>query len=105
MKIYFRRILYIPLAFLYAFYLSIEPFLPWTFLRFIFTFGKNNFPLKKIFFIQNLVQSLFGAVRQVDPAKEIDDYCAYFDNQYGTRHPAFYRGRLSQVSLIVKKAD
>jgi hypothetical protein len=28
--------------YLYAFYLKIEPFLPWTILRFLFTFGKNS---------------------------------------------------------------
>jgi hypothetical protein len=56
-------------------------------------------------FFKNLVQSLIWNGRPVDPSIEIDDYCAYFDNQYGTRHPAFYRGRLSQVIFIHYIAD
>jgi FAS-associated factor 2 len=75
------QILYVPLMYLYAFYLKIEPFLPWTILRFLFSF----------------VQSLVWSGRPIDPAKEIDDYRVYFDNQYGTRHPVFYRGKLSQA--------
>ncbi len=98
----FRQILRAPLTFLYFLYLKIEAFLPWTFLRFIFSFSKTKTCEKKtnfivfIFFL-NLVQSLVWSTREIDPLREIDDYCLYFDNQYGTRHPAFYRGKLSRV--------
>ena len=103
----FRRILYVPLAFLYAFYLQIEPFLPWTILRFIFSFSKNS--STKTLFIRfcsfgNLVRTLFSSGAPVDPAKEIDDYCTYIDQQYETRHPPFYRGRLSQVCWLTRSA-
>jgi len=75
------RILRMPLTFLYVLYLKIEPFLPWTLIHFVFSF----------------VRSLIWSFRPTDPSREIDDYCAYFDNQYGTSHPAFYHGRLSQA--------
>lgn len=75
------QILAMPLMFLYAFYLRIEPFLPWTVLRFIFSF----------------FQSLVSNATPVDPIREIEDYCLYFDNQYDPNHPPFYRGRLSQA--------
>jgi len=45
-----------------------------------------------------LVQSLVSSATPVDPLREIEDYCRYFDNQYGSDHPAFYRGRLQQVN-------
>jgi hypothetical protein len=89
--------LLLPLTFLYAFYLKIEPILPWTIIRFIYSFCKNEnhkrFLLLIIFF---LVQSLLW-VGPVDPIRQIDDYCTSFDNQYGTNHPAFYRGKLYQA--------
>ncbi|CAF3650727.1 unnamed protein product [Adineta steineri] len=75
------RILHIPLSFLYAFYRQIEPFIPWPIIHFVTSF----------------IRSLFFGGRSVDPITEITDYCNYFDNQYGTRHPAFYRGTLSQA--------
>lgn len=75
------RILAVPLMFLYAFYLKIEPFLPWTVLRFIFSF----------------FQSLVSSTTPIDPLRQIEDYCLYFDNQYGPNHPPFYRGRLHQA--------
>jgi len=95
----FRRILHIPLSFLYAFYLQIEQFIPWTVIRFFVSFGKKQEKHKSLihFLFLNLVQSLIWPGRPVDPLTEIEDYCVYFDNQYGTNHPAFYRGRLSQV--------
>ncbi|CAF0941465.1 unnamed protein product [Rotaria sp. Silwood1] len=75
------RILRIPLTFLYAFYLKIEPFIPWTVIRVIFSF----------------VKSLVWGGRPIDPINEIDEYCTYFDNQYGPNHPPFYRGKFSQA--------
>ncbi|CAF0853207.1 unnamed protein product [Adineta ricciae] len=75
------RLLRLPLAFLYAFYLQIEPYIPWSILRILGSF----------------VQSLLWSPAPTDPLVEIDDYCTYFDNQYGTEHPAFYRGKLSQA--------
>ncbi|CAF3630180.1 unnamed protein product [Rotaria sordida] len=81
------RILRIPLSFLYAFYLKIEPFIPWTIIRFIFSF----------------VHSLVWSGRPIDPIREIDDYCTYFDNQYGPNHPPFYRGKLSQALLDAQR--
>jgi hypothetical protein len=32
-----------------------------------------------------------------NPLNEIENYCTDFNNRYGTRHPTFYRGKLSQV--------
>lgn len=88
--------------FLYAFYLKIEPFLPWTILRFIFSF-RNSFSPKEIFFFKPfpnlIVQSLVWSAPAPDPLREIEDYCLYFDNQYGPNHPPFYRGRLLQVGV------
>ncbi|CAF3044055.1 unnamed protein product [Rotaria sp. Silwood2] len=77
----FLRILLIPLSFVYAFYTKIERFIPWTVIRFIFSF----------------VQSLVWSGRPIDPVREIDEYCTYFDNQYGPNHPPFYRGKLSHA--------
>ncbi|CAF3095044.1 unnamed protein product [Rotaria socialis] len=81
------RILRMPLSFLYAFYLKLEPFVPWTVIRVIFSF----------------VQSLVWGGRSVDPITEIDEYCTYFDNQYNANHSPFYRGKLSQALLDAQR--
>ncbi|UJR30964.1 hypothetical protein I4U23_018476 [Adineta vaga] len=81
------RLLRLPLAFLYAFYLQIEPFIPWGILHFIASF----------------FHSLLWGGRPIDPVVEIDDYCTYFDNQYGRQHPAFYRGKLNQALVDAQR--
>lgn len=43
---------------------------------------------------------MIAGVQPADPLKEIDDYCAYFNQKYGRDHPAFYRGRLQQVNRV-----
>ncbi|CAF1137917.1 unnamed protein product [Didymodactylos carnosus] len=78
----FRR----PLTLLYSMYIKVQPFLPWTLIRIVCSF----------------VRSFWGEAL-ADPLQELQDYCTYFDNQYGTRHTAFYRGKLSQALQDAKR--
>ena len=51
----------------------------------------------KFYLILFVVRSLFWRQPPSDPLKEIEDYCTYFNNRYGTQHPIFSLGSLSQV--------
>ncbi|CAF0794463.1 unnamed protein product [Didymodactylos carnosus] len=79
------QILRTPLQFLYATFIKVQSFFPWTVIRLVCSF----------------VQSLFWAER--DPVQELQDYYTYFDNQYDSRHPVFYRGKFSQALQDAKK--
>ncbi|CAF0850601.1 unnamed protein product [Rotaria sp. Silwood1] len=70
-----------PLSFLYTFYLKFQPFLPVNIVRVAFSFFR----------------SLLWKEPPRDPLSEIENYCTYFNKKYGTRHPTFYRGTLSQA--------
>ena len=92
-----RSLLRIVLSFFYAIYLKIQPFLPWTLIQIFGSFCKSTSVFARDA-PSGLVRSLVWTGRPTDPANEIDEYCTYFDDRYGARHPAFYRGRLTQVS-------
>ncbi|UJR15674.1 hypothetical protein I4U23_002608 [Adineta vaga] len=78
---YVLRLFRAPLSFLYTFYLKLQPFLPWRFVRDAFSF----------------IRSLFWIQPQRDSLAEIQDYCTYFNTKFGTNHPTFYQGKLSQA--------
>ncbi|CAF1105530.1 unnamed protein product, partial [Rotaria sordida] len=70
-----------PLSFLYSFYLKFQPFLPVRIVRVVFSFFR----------------SLLWKEPPRDPLSEIENYYTYFNKKYGTKHPTFYRGSLSQA--------
>ncbi len=84
--------------------MKLQPFLPWSIVRVAFTFckkKKRNLFKKKMILNCFLVRSfLWSKPPPPNPVNEIEDYCTYFNNKYGARHPTFYRGLLSQVFEI-----
>jgi len=62
---------------------------------------RENFP-KKIIFNCFLVRSFLWSRPSPprNPVNEIENYCTSFNNRYGSCHPTFYRGLLSQVFEI-----
>ena len=96
-----RSLFRLILSFFYALYLKIHPFIPWTILNILNSFGRSSENAQRLSLrLKYLVRSLFWSERLVDPLIEIDRYCAFFDNQYGPEHPVFYRGKLSQVGIF-----
>jgi hypothetical protein len=58
---------------------------------------RKNCSYFKLILNSFIVRSLLRTEPPRNPLNEIEDYCTYFNNRYGTRHPTFYRGKLSQV--------
>lgn len=98
----FRQLFRTPISFLYTFYVKMQRFLPWNIFRVAITFCKS----KKRRFRGNdhvfhpVVRSFLWQPPRRTPQEEMQHYWAYFSNKYGTTHPAFYRGTLSDVWKI-----
>lgn len=82
---YALQLFRMPLSFLYTFYAKIQPFLPWRMARVAYTFFRSFLWPKP------------ASVLPVNAIQQIEDYCIYFNNKYGTEHTNFYRGTLTQA--------